>query len=68
MYSDPDKKAARVMKCYGKSEKETRDFMKEKDKWRKQYHNRYCPISWGDSETTTSRSTAAASASKERRR
>ena len=25
------------------------DFLKEKDKRRKQYHNRYCPIAWGDS-------------------
>ena len=23
--------------------------MKEKDKRRKQYHNRYCEIAWGDS-------------------
>ena len=46
---DISKKAERVMKYYNMSEKEAREFMKEKDKRRKQYHNRYCEIAWGDS-------------------
>ena len=46
---DISKKAERVMKYYNMTEKEAREFMKEKDKRRKQYHNRYCEIAWGDS-------------------
>lgn len=42
-------KAERIMKYYNMTEKEAREFMKEKDKRRKQYHNRYCEIAWGDS-------------------
>lgn len=38
-----------VMKYYNMTEKEAREFLKEKDKRRKQYHNRYCEIAWGDS-------------------
>ena len=46
---DKPQKAERIMKYYNMNEKDALGFMKEKDKRRKQYHNRYCPISWGDS-------------------
>ena len=56
---DISKKAERVMKYYNMTEKEAREFMKEKDKRRKQYHNRY----WEIPGTMISPSTAADSAS-----
>lgn len=46
---DKPQKAERIMKYYNMNEKDALGFMKEKDKRRKQYHNRYCPIAWGDS-------------------
>lgn len=46
---DMDKKVARIMKLYHKTEKEAEDFIKEKDKRRRQYHNSHCDLKWGDS-------------------
>ena len=46
---DKPQKAERIMKYYNMNEKDALGFMKEKDKRRNQYHNRYCPIAWGDS-------------------
>ena len=45
---DKPQKAERIMKYYNMNEKDALGFMKEKDKRRKQYPNRYCPIAWGD--------------------
>lgn len=44
-----DKKIERVRKLYHKSETEAEEFINEKDRRRKQYHNSHCPIKWGDS-------------------
>lgn len=46
---DMDKKVERVMKLYNKSEKDAADFIKEKDKKRKKYHDSHCKTKWGDS-------------------
>ena len=46
---DMDKKVERVMKLYNKTEKEAVDFIKEKDKKRKKYHDSHCKTKWGDS-------------------
>lgn len=44
-----DKKVERVMKLYNKTEKQAADFIKEKDKKRKKYHDSHCKTKWGDS-------------------
>lgn len=46
---DMDKKVERIRNLYGKSEKEATDFIKEKDKKRKRYHNSHCRTKWGES-------------------
>ena len=46
---DMDKKVERVMKLYNKTEKEAVDFIREKDKKRKKYHDSHCKTKWGDS-------------------
>ena len=46
---DMDKKVARIMDLYHMNRKETEEFIKEKDKRRKQYHNSHCDLKWGDS-------------------
>lgn len=46
---DMDKKVERIMELYHKTKKEAEDFIKEKDRRRKQYHNSHCEIKWGDS-------------------
>ena len=46
---DMDKKVARIMDLYHMNRKETEEFIKEKDKRRKQYHNSHCELKWGDS-------------------
>lgn len=45
---DPDKKAARIMKYYNKTEKEAAAMMRDMDKQRKQYHDSHCKTKWGD--------------------
>ncbi len=46
---DMDKKVARIMDLYHMNRKEAEEFIKEKDKRRKQYHNSHCELKWGDS-------------------
>lgn len=46
---DMDKKIERIMKLYNMNNKEAEDFIKEKDRKRKKYHNSYSKIKWGDS-------------------
>lgn len=46
---DMDKKVARIMDLYHMNRKEAEEFIKEKDKRRKQYHNSHCDLKWGDS-------------------
>ncbi|HIR26635.1 MAG TPA: cytidylate kinase-like family protein [Candidatus Choladousia intestinigallinarum] len=46
---DMDKKVARIMELYHKTQKDAEDFIKEKDKRRRQYHNSHCDLKWGDS-------------------
>ena len=46
---DMDKKVERIMRLYHKTQKEAEDFIKEKDRRRKQYHNSHCELKWGDS-------------------
>ena len=46
---DMDKKVERVMRIYNLSESRAQAFVNDKDKRRKDYHNSYCKIKWGDS-------------------
>lgn len=46
---DPDVKVQRIMQRYHMSMNEAKDFMKEKDRKRKSYHNSHCEGKWGDS-------------------
>lgn len=46
---DMDKKVVRIMELYHKTQKEAEDFIREKDRRRRQYHNSYCEFKWGDS-------------------
>ena len=46
---DMDKKVERIMRLYHKTQREAEDFIKEKDRRRKKYHNSHCDIKWGDS-------------------
>ena len=47
--SDWDAKVKRVMRIYGLSEKEAESYITRKDRKRREYHNYYCDIKWGDS-------------------
>lgn len=47
--ADEEDKMERVMRIYEKNQKEAIDLMNYKDKARKDYHNHFCPIKWGDS-------------------
>ncbi len=46
---DVDKKIERVMRIYNLSESRALAFINDKDKRRKDYHNSYCKLKWGDS-------------------
>lgn len=46
---DPDVKVQRIMQRHHMSMNEAKDFMKEKDRKRKSYHNSHCEGKWGDS-------------------
>lgn len=47
--SDWDAKVKRVMRIYGLSEKDAESYITRKDRKRREYHNYYCDIKWGDS-------------------
>lgn len=47
--SDWDAKVKRIMRIYGLSEKDAESYIARKDRKRKEYHNYYCDIKWGDS-------------------
>lgn len=47
--SDWDAKVKRVMRIYGLSEREAESYITRKDRKRREYHNYYCDIKWGDS-------------------
>ena len=46
---DEEAKIERVMKLYNKTREEAIELMNYKDRARKDYHNHFCPIKWGDS-------------------
>lgn len=46
---DMDEKLERIMRIYKLSEGGAKEMLAEKDRKRKQYHNSYCKIKWGDS-------------------
>lgn len=46
---DMDKKLKRIMDMYQLSESKAQAFINDKDKRRRDYHNSYCKIKWGDS-------------------
>lgn len=46
---DMDTKIERVMKVYALSRDNAAEFIKKKDRKRKEYHNSYCDTKWGDS-------------------
>lgn len=46
---DMEQKIIRVMRIYNLSQKEASDFIKKKDRKRKEYHNSHCDNKWGDS-------------------
>jgi cytidylate kinase len=46
---DEDVKIERVMKLYNKTKEEAIELMNYKDRARKDYHNHFCPVKWGDS-------------------
>lgn len=46
---DEEAKIQRVMKVYDKSREEAIDLMNYKDRARKDYHNHFCAVKWGDS-------------------
>lgn len=46
---DMDEKIERVMRIYKLSESKAMEMIADKDRKRKQYHNSYCKIKWGDS-------------------
>lgn len=47
--SDWDAKVKRIMRIYGLSEKDAESYITRKDRKRREYHNYYCDIKWGDS-------------------
>lgn len=47
--SDWDAKVKRIMRIYDLSEKEAESYMCRQDRKRKEYHNYFCKIKWGDS-------------------
>lgn len=47
--SDWDAKVERVMRIYGLTRGEAESYIYRKDRKRKDYHNYYCKIKWGDS-------------------
>lgn len=47
--SDWDAKVERVKRIYQMTDKEAEGYMLRKDRKRKEYHNYYCDIKWGDS-------------------
>lgn len=48
IYADMDKRAERIVRLYGESEKSPQKRLEEKDKKRKMYHKRFTDIEWGD--------------------
>ena len=46
---DMDSKIERIMELYHKDAEDAEEFIHEKDRRRKSYHNSHCPIKWGDS-------------------
>jgi cytidylate kinase len=46
---DREEKVKRIMRLYNLSQTKAEDLIDEKDKKRKQYHNSFCKIKWGDS-------------------
>lgn len=46
---DREEKVKRIMRLYNLSETKAEELIDEKDKKRKQYHNSFCKIKWGDS-------------------
>ena len=47
--SDWDAKVKRIMRIYGLPEKDAESYITRKDRKRREYHNYYCDIKWGDS-------------------
>lgn len=47
--ADTQVKAERISKLKGIRNKEALESLKRHDKYRKQYHNHYCDVKWGDS-------------------
>ncbi len=46
---DMDCKVARIVKKYGLTDEEAREYIKKMDRKRKYYHNSHCDTKWGDS-------------------
>lgn len=46
---DMDCKVARIVKKYGLTDDEAREYIKKMDRKRKYYHNSHCDTKWGDS-------------------